>query len=98
MSTRAPASAFLLFSLLSDLRSRWTERESWLTQSNGRLFSIGYCSGCFHSDEHTRTRFGILAVLLALRSEVQVDGKGVVADAVKRPFILYRLLLGLLPF
>ena len=30
--------------------------------------------------------------------EVHVDGKGVVADAVKRPFILYRLLLGLLPF
>ena len=29
---------------------------------------------------------------------VQVDGKGVVADAIKRPFILYRLLLGLLPF
>jgi flagellar L-ring protein precursor FlgH len=30
--------------------------------------------------------------------EVRVDGKGVVGDAVKRPFILYRLLLGLLPF
>jgi len=30
--------------------------------------------------------------------EVHVDGKGVVGDAVKRPFILYRLLLGLLPF
>ncbi len=30
--------------------------------------------------------------------EVRVDGKGVVNDAVKRPFILYRLLLGLLPF
>jgi len=32
------------------------------------------------------------------RMEVQVNGKGVVNDAVKRPFILYRLLLGLLPF
>ena len=30
--------------------------------------------------------------------EVRVSGKGVVEDAVKRPFILYRLLLGLLPF
>ncbi len=30
--------------------------------------------------------------------EVRVDGKGVVNDAIKRPFILYRLLLGLLPF
>jgi flagellar L-ring protein precursor FlgH len=30
--------------------------------------------------------------------EVRVNGKGVVADAIKRPFILYRLLLGLLPF
>jgi flagellar L-ring protein FlgH len=30
--------------------------------------------------------------------EVQVNGKGIVNDAVRRPFILYRLLLGLLPF
>jgi len=30
--------------------------------------------------------------------EVHVNGKGVVADAIRRPFILYRLLLGLLPF
>ncbi len=30
--------------------------------------------------------------------EIQVNGKGVVADAVHRPNILYRLLLGLLPF
>lgn len=30
--------------------------------------------------------------------EVHVDGKGVIGDVVKRPFILYRLLLGLLPF
>ena len=30
--------------------------------------------------------------------EIQVNGKGVVADSVKRPFILYRLILGLLPF
>lgn len=30
--------------------------------------------------------------------EVRMNGKGVVGDAVKRPFFLYRLLLGLLPF
>jgi flagellar L-ring protein precursor FlgH len=30
--------------------------------------------------------------------EVHVNGKGVVGDAIKRPFILYRLLLGILPF
>jgi flagellar L-ring protein precursor FlgH len=30
--------------------------------------------------------------------EIQVDGKGIVADAVRRPNILYRVLLGLLPF
>jgi flagellar L-ring protein precursor FlgH len=30
--------------------------------------------------------------------EVNIDGKGVVNDSVHRPFFLYRLLLGLLPF
>ena len=30
--------------------------------------------------------------------EVKINGKGVVADAIKRPFILWRILLGLLPF
>jgi flagellar L-ring protein precursor FlgH len=30
--------------------------------------------------------------------QVQVNGKGVVGDAIKRPFVLYRILLGLLPF
>jgi flagellar L-ring protein precursor FlgH len=30
--------------------------------------------------------------------EVKVNGKGVVGDASRRPFFLYRLLLGLLPF
>jgi flagellar L-ring protein precursor FlgH len=32
------------------------------------------------------------------RMEILVNGKGVVNDAVKRPFVLYRVLLGLLPF
>jgi flagellar L-ring protein precursor FlgH len=30
--------------------------------------------------------------------EILVNGKGVVGDSVRRPFILYRILLGLLPF
>lgn len=30
--------------------------------------------------------------------EVRISGKGVVADSVRRPFILYRILMGLLPF
>jgi flagellar L-ring protein precursor FlgH len=30
--------------------------------------------------------------------EVRINGKGVVGDAIRRPFILYRILLGLLPF
>ena len=30
--------------------------------------------------------------------EVHINGKGVVGDAIRRPFILYRLLLGVLPF
>lgn len=30
--------------------------------------------------------------------EIRINGQGVVGDAIKRPFILYRLLMGLLPF
>ncbi len=30
--------------------------------------------------------------------EVYVNGRGVVGDAIRRPFILYRILMGLLPF
>jgi flagellar L-ring protein precursor FlgH len=30
--------------------------------------------------------------------EIRVNGKGVIGDAIRRPFILYRILLGLLPF
>jgi flagellar L-ring protein FlgH len=30
--------------------------------------------------------------------EIKINGKGVVNDAIRRPFILYRILLGLLPF
>lgn len=35
---------------------------------------------------------------LIAQLEVSVNGKGVVGDAIKRPFVLYRLLMGLLPF
>jgi flagellar L-ring protein precursor FlgH len=35
---------------------------------------------------------------LIAQLEVSVNGKGVVGDAIKRPFILYRLLMGILPF
>jgi flagellar L-ring protein precursor FlgH len=30
--------------------------------------------------------------------EIQVNGKGVIGDSIRRPWFLYRLLLGLLPF
>jgi flagellar L-ring protein precursor FlgH len=30
--------------------------------------------------------------------EIRVNGKGVVGDAIRRPFILYRILMGILPF
>ncbi len=30
--------------------------------------------------------------------EIQLNGKGVVGDAIRRPFILWRMLLGILPF
>jgi len=30
--------------------------------------------------------------------EVDINGRGVVGDAIRRPFILYRILMGLLPF
>jgi flagellar L-ring protein precursor FlgH len=30
--------------------------------------------------------------------ELRINGKGVVGDAIRRPNIIYRILLGLLPF
>jgi flagellar L-ring protein precursor FlgH len=35
---------------------------------------------------------------LIAQMEIQVSGKGVINDSVHRPNILYRLLLGILPF
>jgi flagellar L-ring protein precursor FlgH len=43
------------------------------------------------------TTNSVLSARLA-QMEIQVNGKGVVTDAVHRPNILYRILLGLLPF
>lgn len=43
------------------------------------------------------TTNSVLSSRLA-QMEIQVNGKGIVNDAVRRPFILYRILLGLLPF
>jgi flagellar L-ring protein precursor FlgH len=43
------------------------------------------------------TTNSVLSSRLA-QMEIQVNGKGIVNDAVKRPFFLYRILLGLLPF
>lgn len=40
----------------------------------------------------------IIASNQIAQMEIKINGKGVVNDAVRRPFILYRLLLGLLPF
>ena len=76
---------------------------------NGNLVIRGQRAINVNSEHQTVTIQGVIrpADLSTLNSissnrvaqlEVQVDGKGVVADAVKRPFILYRLLLGLLPF
>jgi len=43
------------------------------------------------------TTNSILSARIA-QMEIQVNGKGVVADAIHRPNILYRMLLGILPF
>jgi flagellar L-ring protein FlgH len=76
---------------------------------NGNLVVRGQRGINVNSEHQTVTIQGVIrpADLSSLNSitsdrvaqlEVHVDGKGVVADAIKRPFILYRLLLGLLPF
>ena len=40
----------------------------------------------------------IITSNLIAQMEIQVNGKGVVNDSIKRPNILYRILLGILPF
>ncbi|HME11106.1 MAG TPA: flagellar basal body L-ring protein FlgH [Bryobacteraceae bacterium] len=76
---------------------------------NGNLVVRGHREIGVNSEHQTVTIQGVVrpADLTPLNSinsaqvaqlEVRVDGKGVVGDSIKRPFILYRLLLGLLPF
>ncbi len=76
---------------------------------NGNLVIEGVKDIQVNSERQTVTVRGVVRPIdltpdNAVRSdrvaqlEVQLNGKGVVADAVRRPFFLYRLLLGVLPF
>jgi flagellar L-ring protein FlgH len=76
---------------------------------NGNLVLEGTKNVGINSENQTITVRGVIrpidldttnTVLSArlAQMEIQVNGKGVVADAVHRPNILYRLLLGILPF
>ena len=76
---------------------------------NGNLVVEGRKEIAVNSEHQTVTVRGIvrpedLSAVNSISSdrvgllEVKVDGKGVVADSSRRPFILYRILLGLLPF
>jgi len=75
----------------------------------GGLLAIEGEKGIVVNAEHQTVRMrGVIRRRISQRShrvvdavadlEIQVDGKGIVADAVRRPNILYRVLLGLLPF
>jgi flagellar L-ring protein precursor FlgH len=78
-------------------------------QSNGNLVIEGTKDIGVNSDKQTITVHGVVrpadlssanmvnSVQVA-NLQVKVTGKGVVGDAVRRPNVLYRLLLGLLPF
>jgi len=44
------------------------------------------------------TAGNIIASNQIAQMEIRIDGKGVINDAVRRPFFLWRILLGLLPF
>ncbi len=77
--------------------------------ANGTLVLSGTKDIMVNSEHQTITISGAirasdLTTANTVRSDqvadltVKVNGKGVVGDAIKRPFILYRLLLGLLPF
>ena len=76
---------------------------------NGYLVLEGSKSVVINSETHLVTVRGVarpaditpaneIASDHLAQMEVRINGKGVVNDAIKRPFILYRLLLGLLPF
>jgi flagellar L-ring protein precursor FlgH len=78
-------------------------------QPNGMLVVEGTKELAVNSEHQTVTVRGLVRPLdittantvqstQVANLEVRVTGKGVVNDAIKRPFFLYRLLLGLLPF
>ena len=77
--------------------------------SNGNLVIQGQKEIAVNSEKQVITLRGIIRLDdlspvnsipsdRVARMEILVNGKGVVNDAVKRPFFLYRILLGLLPF
>jgi flagellar L-ring protein precursor FlgH len=76
---------------------------------NGSLLIEGSKKVAVNSENQTVTVRGIIrpsdvSPLNTVPSDriadlnIRVDGKGVVNDSIKRPFILYRILMGLLPF
>jgi flagellar L-ring protein FlgH len=76
---------------------------------NGNLVVQGTKNIAVNSEKQAITLMGMvrpndLTTANTIRSDqvagltVQVNGKGVVGDSIKRPFVLYRILLGLLPF
>jgi len=76
---------------------------------NGSLMIEGSKKVAVNSENQTVTVSGIIrpsdvSPLNTVPSDrianlnIRVDGKGVVNDSIKRPFILYRILMGLLPF
>jgi flagellar L-ring protein precursor FlgH len=76
---------------------------------NGYLVVEGSKSVVINSETHLVTVRGVarpaditpaneISSVQLAQMEVRINGKGVVNDAIKRPFILYRLLMGLLPF
>jgi flagellar L-ring protein precursor FlgH len=78
-------------------------------QPNGTLVVEGTKDIGVNSDKQTITVRGLVrpadltstntvSSVKVANLQVKVTGKGVVGDAVRRPNILYRLLLGLLPF
>lgn len=76
---------------------------------NGNLVVEGTKNIAVNSEKQAITLTGVirpndLTTANTVRSDqvagltVRVNGKGVVGDSIKRPFVLYRILLGLLPF
>jgi flagellar L-ring protein precursor FlgH len=80
-----------------------------LVSPNGSLLVEGVKNIGVNSEKQTITLQGLIRPLDLTTANtissnqianlsIQVNGKGVVGDAIRRPHFLYRLLLGLLPF